>query len=108
MLSRAQKEKIKKQALKKQRGICPICGFGRFCKECVRGAGPGHSGPHDYQEVNTFDHNHDCCQTGCAKCFRGTLHQYCNRHLQFLERHPHLQTSMIKKYLKRGSPPPRK
>lgn len=91
-------------ALVKQKGKCPICRFPAFCKECHRGAGPGHVGPCKLQPVNTFDHNHSCCNDGCAECFRGALHQYCNRFMSFLERHPHLQTAEIRKYLEKGAP----
>ena len=70
-----------KSAAAMQGEVCPVCGFGNFCKECERGKLPNLSHEHEYKTLNTFDHNHRCCKDGCEKCFRGALHSWCNRRI---------------------------
>ena len=101
-MTKKERDALMQKARQEQGGICPICHYGNFCLGCVRNG--GHEGPCEYQTLNTFDHNHDCCKKGCEKCFRGALHSWCNRYLPLLERHPHLQTPEITIYLQRGKP----
>lgn len=103
MTTKERKQRVA-QAVIEQGGICPICRFGDFCVKCERYEGHGHDGPCKLQKVNTFDHNHACCKGGCAKCFRGALHSYCNRQLIFLERHPWIASDFVQEYIKRGLP----
>ena len=68
-----------------------------FCAWCQRGIFMG-------QEVNTLDHDHDCCGTGCECCIRGVVHAYCNRALHITEVNEHLQNDYSKAYFRREKP----
>jgi hypothetical protein len=92
------KQNYKDELLKKQNGLCALCGRGDFCSACYHGS--KHDGPCRIQKVNTLDHDHSCCKTGCEKCYRGITHNYCNRVIPILEINPHLQSPFIKDYLK--------
>jgi hypothetical protein len=80
MTVKARKQRVEAAAIE-QNGVCPICGYGNFCFECVRGKGPESPHKHEYQTLNSFDHDHNCCKKGCEKCFRGALHAFCNQRI---------------------------
>lgn len=55
--------------------ICAYCGLGDYCQGCIDS-----KKPHKVQNKYVMDHNHTCsCKEGCEKCWRGLVHDFCNK-----------------------------
>ena len=85
----------KQNCLRDQKNACALC----FCLLTIDKARIDHS----HECGNQKNHSKDKTQRnrfGCPQCIRGLLCDGCNwGGLPFLERNPHLQSELVKKYL---------
>lgn len=55
--------------------VCAYCHRGDYCQGCV-----DPKKKHKVQNKYVMDHNHACtCKTGCERCWRGLVHDFCNK-----------------------------